>query len=279
VVVFNHILFATDFSRPATHAARAARAVVDAYGAKVTLMHVVDRDDSDEVRNDPEARLDELQASHFGDVDAVTRRIMEHDHADIAICGEAMANGVDLIVAGRHGEQTIAEHLLGSTTERVARHAPCSVLVVHAEDDTESFAQRVLACSDLSASSERAVEEAGELAQRFSGTLTLASVYTVEAPPFAYDKGEPRKNSRMEEVIRERLEALSGKKLGEQAADIEVVEHDSAVAAICDLAEARKSDLIVVGTQGRSGLARLLIGSVAERVVRHAPCSVLVARR
>jgi len=274
-------LIATDFSSPSKLAARAARAMAVAFDAKVTLLHVVDRDDSDEVRGNARGLLGELHNELFtGDTD-VDLRVVEHSHAEVAICAEAVACGADLIVAGRHGEQTLTEHLLGSTTERVARHAGCSVLVAHPQD-TEPFvfAERVLACSDLSEESERAVEEAGELASRFGGILTLAHVYTVDTPPFAYGgPGEPRKDEGMQRHAEEALEKLRVDKLGEQDASIVVREHSSPVAGICDIADEKKADLVSVGTRGRTGLARLLIGSVAERVIRHAPCSVLVARR
>ncbi len=279
--MFSHVLIATDFSSPSKLAVRAARAMAVAFEAKVTLLHVVDRDDSDEVRKNARGLLGELHTEIFtgdGDVDL---RVVEHSHAEAAICAEAVACGADLIVAGRHGEQTITEHLLGSTTERVARHAGCSVLVAH-PDDSEPFvfAERVLACSDLSEQSERAIEEAGELASRFKGTLTLAHVYTVDTPPFAYSgPDEARKDEGMQRHAEEQLGKLRLDKLGEQEASLEVREHASVVAGICDIAAEKNADLIAVGTRGRTGLERLLIGSVAERVIRHAPCSVLVARR
>jgi len=279
--VFKHVLYATDFSEPSKRAARAARAMADAYGAEVTLLHVIDRDDSDEVRSSARSLLDEEGREFFAGVDPLRLVVADHDRADILICSEAETRGVDLIVAGREGAHTFSEQLLGSTTERVARHAHCSLLVVHGgETDPFVFAKQVVACSDLSPESERAIEEAGELATRFDGALTLAHVYTVDVPPFTYTgPSEIRKDAGMEDHAQEWLGKLRDDKLGEQEATIEVREHASPVGGICDIAEARKADLVAVGTHGRTGFKRLLIGSVAERVIRHAPCSVLVARR
>lgn len=278
--MFTHILYTTDFSKPSKLAARAARAMALAFKAEVTLLHVVDMDDSDDVRNNAQTLLADLQSALFEGVDKVNVRVAEHDRADVAICEEARSSGADLIVAGRHGQHTMAERLVGSTTERVARHAECSVLVAQDDDvDPYVFAQRVLACSDMSSESVRAVEEAGELAKRFDGTLTLAHVYTVDVPPFAYaGPSEVRKNEGMERHAKDALAKLAKDKLADQEVTLEVREHASAVAGICDIAEETAADLVAVGTRGRTGLARLLIGSVAERIVRHAPCAVLVAR-
>ncbi len=279
--MFKHILYATDFSEPSKRAARAARAMADAYRAEVTMVHVIDRDDSDEVRRNAHSLLDEEGRAYFEGVDELRLIVADHDRADVLICREAETRGVDLIVAGREGAHSFSEQLLGSTTERVARHAHCSLLVAHSGDqDSFVFAKQVVACSDLSPESERAVEEAGELTSRFGGALTLAHIYTVDVPPFTYTgPSEARKDAGMEGHARQWLDKLREDRLGEQAAAIEVQEHASPVAGICDIIEARDADLVAVGTHGRTGLKRLLIGSVAERVIRHAPCSVLVARR
>jgi nucleotide-binding universal stress UspA family protein len=276
--VFKHILITTDFSDPAKVAAREARAIADVFDAKVTLLHVTDRDDSDEVRSNADGLLEELAKEVFDGVAGLSLKVVEEDKAELAICAEAASLAVDLIVAGRHGDHSVAEQFLGSTTERVARHASCSVWVAHPDDDLFAEGRRIMACSDLSEGSVRAAEEASELATRFNSPLTLAHVYTFDAPPFAYSGKEPRKNEGMENHAKEILEELRKDKLGGREAALAVREDQSAVAGLCDIAGDTDTGLMVVGTRGRTGLARLLIGSVAERVVRHAPCSVLVAR-
>ena len=276
--MFKRILIATDFSDPAKVAVREGRALAEAFGAEVTLLHVVDRDDPEEVRDKSDELLESLRAELLEGLDNVTLRSVPNDHADVAICGEAVVQASDLIVAARHGDHSVAEHFLGSTTERVVRHASCSVWVAHPEDDEFTRGRLVMACSDLSEHSERAAIEAAEIAEAFSSSLVLAHVYTFDAPPFAYGGKEPRRNEGMERHATERLEALAKDKLGGREVSLAVREHESAVAGLCDIASEREAGLVVVGTRGRTGLKRLLIGSVAERVVRHAPCSVLVVR-
>ena len=83
--------------------------------------------------------------------------------------------------------------------------------------------------------------------------------------------------ARAEEVARG-LEHIAQRELGGLSCELRSVTHPSPAVALCEQASEWKADLCVVGTHGRGGLSRLLLGSVAERVVRHAPCDVLVAR-
>jgi nucleotide-binding universal stress UspA family protein len=73
---------------------------------------------------------------------------------------------------------------------------------------------------------------------------------------------------------RQELERASGRSIGAR-----LVESTPVAEAIARVAQAERSDLVVMGTQGRTGLRHLLIGSVAERVVRQCPCPVLTVRR
>lgn len=277
--MFKHLLIATDFSEPAKVAAREGRALADAFEARVTLLHVTDRDDSEEVRSNARPMLEQLAEEVFSGVDDLDLRVAEAEKAEQAICAEAASGSVDLVVTGRHGDHSVSEYFLGSTTERTARHSSSSVWVAHPDDAVFAAGRRVMGCSDLSDGSERAVEEAAELATRFNSPLLLAHVYTFDAPPFAYSGKEPRKNEGMERNAKALLEELRKDKLANREVEIEVRENASSVAGLCNIAKEKKAGLVVVGTRGRTGVSRLLIGSVAERVVRHAPCSVLVARR
>jgi len=276
--VFKHILIATDFSEVSKVAVREGRVLAEAFGAKVTLTHVVDRDDPAEVRDESEELLEGLAGELLEGLPNVALRSVENEIAEVAICGEAVVQAADLVVTARHGDHSVSEYFLGSTTERVVRHASCSVWVAHPEDDDFAKGRLVMACSDFSEPAERAAVEAAEIATRVESPLALAHVYTVDAPPFAYDAKQPRRNQGMERRATELLEALAKDKLGGKEARLLVREHDSAVAGLCDIAAEEKAGVMVVGTRGRTGLQRLLIGSTAERVVRHAPCSVLVAR-
>jgi len=142
--------------------------------------------------------------------------------------------------------------------------------------------RRVLAPTDFSDSSVPAVRYAAELATQFGAELTLLHVVqdlTLVVPdvmmptpvtmPALADMVEGGKAGLVAFVKRLGLEGLNPKtevRLGAPAAEI--------VTAAADL----KVDLLCIGTHGRTGLAHFLLGSVAERIVRHAPCPVLTVR-
>lgn len=184
--------------------------------------------------------------------------------------------GVDLVVMGTHGRTGFARILLGSVAEKVVRHAPCSVLVTRGASTTF---KRVLCPVDFSEDSRHAVDAAAELAQRTKAEIALVHVVEV---PVVYSDGPlivdfigdlEKRSARMLEQWAAELKAkvsvpvtmrsLSG---SPGAQTLAVLDDDPAF------------DLVVVGSHGRTGIRRFLLGSVAEQIVRHAPCSVMVAR-
>jgi universal stress protein A len=140
--------------------------------------------------------------------------------------------------------------------------------------------KRILVPVDFSESSLDAVEYAAELAHPFGAVLELLCVieplaYAPLAGP-AVDLAAIR--AEQERIATERLDALRRDLVRRRIrcrADLRV---GSAYRTIVDRASRLSADLVVMGTQGRSGLSHLLIGSVAERVVRSAPCPVLTVR-
>ncbi len=140
--------------------------------------------------------------------------------------------------------------------------------------------RRILVPHDFSAAASRALVIAGDLAATHGGTLTvlhaIAPYYGgVGFVPTAELPWVPTKD--MERDLRLQLERLVGKKLGARAkrARTRVVLGDP-LQAILDAA--RRADVIVMATLGRSGLSHLLMGSIAEKIVRHSPVPVLTIR-
>jgi nucleotide-binding universal stress UspA family protein len=185
----------------------------------------------------------------------------------------------DLVVMGTHGRTGLARFLLGSVAESVVRHAPCSVLTVRPDGEPRPFA-RVLCPVDFSDSSQHAARLAAELVQPGSEGITLLHVID---PPAVYAGGE-----RMIEIVRD-LDTYSTEHLDQWAARLGAgapapvaklsrVGHPGAE-ILKVLEEEPAFELVVLGSHGRLGLERVLLGSVAEKVVRHARCPVLVARR
>jgi nucleotide-binding universal stress UspA family protein len=141
--------------------------------------------------------------------------------------------------------------------------------------------RHILAPVDFSEIGKPAVDAACDLARRYGGTkLTLLHVYQIPnlmlpegyilAPPRELDALFQRINEELEKR-RVRADELGADAHGESVEGVPWLE-------IVRYAQRNKVDLIVMSTHGRTGLSHAFIGSVAERVVRHAPCPVLVVR-
>ncbi len=141
--------------------------------------------------------------------------------------------------------------------------------------------QRILVAVDFSEESRSALACAAELAAQFDASLTL--VHVVEphfGPPDTDVPALTGEVSDAEEYAEAKLElnALGEQMLGPCRVVETVVRAGLAFFEITEAAKALGADLIVVGTHGYTGLKRALLGSTAEKVVRHSPCPVLVAR-
>jgi nucleotide-binding universal stress UspA family protein len=143
---------------------------------------------------------------------------------------------------------------------------------------------RILLALDDSPHSRRALERVREMQWPAGTTVSVVSAVRV-APVLAYAEFQTPGTLPVEPVFEDRVhvhEALVRHAEGIlRGSGLQVqgrVLHGDAREAIVDAARREKADLIVMGSHGRTGLARLLMGSVAAHVVAHAPCDVLVVR-
>lgn len=139
--------------------------------------------------------------------------------------------------------------------------------------------QNILVPTDFSKSSILAFDAARMLAAQNEARVTLVHVLAVEPLSVGQVQQDIEHTRTLETAVHEHLDAIRE----ERFADIEDVKtvllrSRHAALALCELAEEQGVDMIVMATHGRTGLARLLVGSVAEGVVRHSPCPVLLLR-
>jgi nucleotide-binding universal stress UspA family protein len=189
----------------------------------------------------------------------------------------ARAERADLIVTGTRGRTGIRRAVLGSVAEKIVRHAPCSVLAVHEGDEVDL--SDVLCPIDYSDDSRRALELAADLTEPGGRGITL--LHVIEAPT-TYGE-EPSLAAFVAD-----LTAASSRRLDEWTRELRArttvpVEArcslgSPAARVLAELDDEPRFGLVVVGSRGRTGLRRALLGSVAEKLVRHARCAVLVAR-
>jgi nucleotide-binding universal stress UspA family protein len=185
----------------------------------------------------------------------------------------ADGSNADVIVMGRRGLKKFDRALVGSVTARVIGHTQCDVLVVPA--GSVLGWKKILVATDGSKFSSIAINKAIDFAKAYGGSLVVVSVVDVptefyaEAPQAVEDM--VRKAKEYTAAVREQAEA-AGVKAETYVGEAETFE------AIVKLAKDQAVNMIVVGSHGRTGLRRLLMGSVTEKVIGHATCPVLVAK-
>ena len=214
----------------------------------------------------------------FEGEEVVTNHMICHGHVGHTIAEEAKRVGVDLIVIGAQGHSAISRVLLGSTSDFVATQAGCSVLAVRADKvPAEGAALRVVLAYDGSEPAKLAIDE-------FIGSSwgPKSDVHLVHVLP--HGSMFSRATSIDIDAAREEGEKLvfaAADKLRPVVASVSVhiLEGDSIGSTLTDFARDNAVDLVMLGDTGRSAISQLFLGSVTRYVLRHADCSVWIARK
>lgn len=191
----------------------------------------------------------------------------------LRICREWLA---DLVVVGVSlpGE----ERFLGSTVERLVRKSPVGVLV--AKQELSRGPKTILVPTDFSECARHAAEQAIALAQIFGGKVVFLHVVELYTSyPFAYSPPPLLKGPiTAEELEPEWRDFLQRLPLSDAVAWETLTQAGHLARTIAQTAKDTAADLVVIGTHGGSGLAGMLIGRVAEKVIRITECSVMTVR-
>jgi nucleotide-binding universal stress UspA family protein len=214
-------------------------------------------------------------AQEMADADgAVIRPLCVVGEPYESLVAEAETGSRDLIILGVKGHSFVERALLGSVTRRVIGFTAKDVLVIPL--NTSIGWERILVASDCSLGSEVAISRALDLAAAYGSELTV--VTAMDLPIGA--QGEALGVSG--EVVRRCQDHVAEVQRRGETLKLNihgVVLKGQAYQAITKLARQEKMDLIVMGSHGHTGLGRLLMGGVTERVIGHAPCPVLVVKR
>ncbi|MBI5695838.1 MAG: universal stress protein [Nitrospirae bacterium] len=198
---------------------------------------------------------------------------LEQGEAYERIVDVASVENCDIIVMGRRGKARLERALMGGVTARVIGHTDRDVLVL--PRNASVGWKNIILPTDGSRFSDAAVERAIDLAKSFGGGIHAVSVVDVneefqaEAPD-AVSKLIQRAKALLESV-KARAEAAGVK------VDIAVIE-GSPAESIAGMVEDRGADMVIMGSHGKTGLKRLLMGSVTEKVIGLVGCPVLVVR-
>ena len=193
-----------------------------------------------------------------------------------AIVEVASGAKADLVVVGATGRSEIGRVLLGSVSDHVATHAPCSVLVVrHTGLNDSDKPIRVCLAYEGTGPAQASLEEISQIPWRTGTDFHVLSVAS-----YLYDFfGELHEDSETAQRCLGDLE-LAKKQLSDVTTNVEthLIESEHVGDGIVTFAEKNDVDLLVVGETHRNKLSRFLLGSTSRFVLRHAPCSVWITR-
>jgi len=277
MINIKRILCPTDLSPYAGNAVRYALALSRAHDAELILLYCTDSLEGKE-------QLLNSVLDHIDPSDSRCRLVIAPaDHVDEQIMAQAQKERADLIVM-RSRRRPHRAALLGSTAESVCRSAPCPVLVMHSDeqefidDDLKVDPKRILVAYDFSDYSELALKYGVSIAQEHQSELHLLHVLppqSVNDPEIAWYpvKGNSAYHNaacRLQRVVPEEVHLWCGVKTA--------VSEGNPYREILNYAEKNEIDLISLGAHGAGFGMRALFGSNVDRVLRQAPCPVLVAR-
>ena len=297
--ILQKIVATTDFSNESQAGVRYAVALAEKFKASVSLLHVIE----------PPSRMSGVESLILARKDSelvdlartqLTTLAKREAKGDVALTASvrtgkpfheintaARESATDLIVIATHGYSGVKRVLLGSTAERVVRHAPCPVVTVPAREQpkpsrkTPPFKlKNILVPIDFSNLSKDALPYAVVLAGNFGAEIIL--VHIVEKVPMDYLLGGELTNQTIVPLMKEAESNLErvAEELN-QATGVKVtvmVRQGRPFEEICAASKAGNADIIILTTHGYTGLKHVWLGSTAERVVRHAACPVLVVR-
>lgn len=276
------ILVPTDLSERSDRALRRAALLARQFEAAILLVHVIDDDQPSRIvnaeRDETMALLRKIAAT-LHDVDGVaceTRVILASPFVGIA---QAAADAApDLLVIGPHRRQVLKDVFVGTTAERTIRSVDCPVLMVNAAPAGQY--RHALQTTDLSAPSRDGLQRFKSLGLGEGIQNSLLYLFDAPALRLVMAHTMSQQDQKMyvldEQATAETELAAFSASAGLQ--DIRQLVRYEATAAqheVLKIAEEEGADLIVMSTNGRGGIARILIGSVTEQVLRNASVDVL----
>jgi nucleotide-binding universal stress UspA family protein len=280
---FRSILFAADFSETSVDAFRVAGSLAVGDETRLIVLHVIDPDRAEGAPAGPGGEdLEATLRRQLREVYLPNRALrVEYQTTEgspaARILQMAGETGSDLIVMGTHGRTGLRRLLAGSVAMAVLEKAPCAVLALRADRHHHQPGEIrvILHPTDFSKASDTALGVARDLARDLGARLIVLHV----VPPLVDLEGTPateidlRDYQRSLDVLRRRLEGPDLKEPVETR-----LARGSGAEEILRVADESGCGLIVLGTHGHTGLARIVMGNVAESVLSRAECPVLVVK-
>ncbi|HTE43338.1 MAG TPA: universal stress protein [Steroidobacteraceae bacterium] len=276
------ILVATDFSTRSDRAIRRAILLAKKFEAAISLVHVVDDDR-------PKRIVDAERESASMLLSELARSLRELDGVDCSasvtlgsvskeLIKTAEASMSDVLVIGPHRHQALQDVFVGTTAERTIRMRRRPVLV--ASGVPASSYRHILVAVDFSDCSKNALRVVSDLG--LDNHAAVSAVHVFDAPVRGYMGLGSASDHQIEDYLaREKVRAAGDLAVFMRGLEFAPTRHvlklneSSTAYVICATARELSADLIVVGTRGRTGMTKLLLGSVAEEVLHISDCDVL----
>ncbi|MEF8824882.1 MAG: universal stress protein [Halapricum sp.] len=282
--MFDDILVPTDGSKCAQAAVGYAEDLATRYEARVHALCVAD---SRTLENAPRAdqtkreraELAERTCNELSESGIEVEQAVRTDIPHKAILRYATEQDIDLIVMGTHGRTGVERYLLGSVTEKVVRLSDVPVLTVQAEDESDVTYPYtdILVPTDGSEGAEAAISPAVDVARTYDARIHALSVIATMA--MGVDVRSRAILDALEESARSAVETIEKQAAQASVSAVETaIQHGYPYRTIRSYVEENDVDLVVMGTHGRSGIERYLLGSVAEKTVRTSPVPVMTVR-
>ena len=288
--MYDTILIPTDGSDHSTRAAEHGLYLADVFDATVHVISAVDVQAAagpfdvggvvsefvEELETAATEAIDDILAL-TSDPSTVETAVLEGDPEEV-IMDYAADHDVDLLAMGTHGRDGLDRYVAGSVCESTLRHASMPVLTTRATEEShpaEAY-EEILIPTDGSTASEAAIEHGVAIASAVDARVHAVNVIDLGDVTASSEYSIP---TQLIETLEERGEAATAA-VAEHAAAADLDVTTSVISGfpardLLEYAEANDVDLITMGTAGRTGLDRFLMGSTTERVVRHANVPVL----
>ncbi len=292
---FTHVICPVDFSEPALCALKVASSLAERFKRPLLLLNVlvplpiypVEPEalivytppyfpDESQREAYAQQRLQELKAPLISRGIEVSSEVLQGPAGRTIV--ERVAHApTALLVLGTHGYRGLQRFLLGSTTVEVLRRAVCPTITVRTSG-LEGPVRQIGVGVDFSAACEPAIEAAAQMARAFGAQLHLIHVLTPvdfrgaaesSLPVFVAETNEATRHAAQEE-----LQEIAGRLAGIDVIPV-VLTNPSPYRELVRYTQEASIDLLALGTHGRTGLRRLFLGSLTERVLQLASCPVL----
>ncbi|MBI5774993.1 MAG: universal stress protein [Verrucomicrobia bacterium] len=293
-----HIVVPLDFSATSMRALDTAIPFARRTGASVILLHVVEKFPIDRLLGRELTRLNTAPVLKQAKVrlNALAARLNKSSGVPVEvevrfgrpfdqITRGAGGLGASLVVMTTHGHTGLKHVYLGSTAEKLVRHTPCPVLVTRGRGRAGAKAvpapdkiRTILLATDYSENSLAAFPHAVAWAREFGAALLVVYVVPEHLPASVSHLGVVLAVIQLANEAKKRLPEFVKKHIPSDVQARTRVKTGAPAQELCEIARRRGVDLIIMASHGHTGLKHAALGSVAERVVQRAPCSVLVVR-